>query len=154
MLDRIVALLNRRKDVPGTDTDPFSVKQVAAAALMVEGARLDRDFGDEERKAMERIVHERFGLKADDAAALVDIAEERQKANYSNWQVTQAVKDNFSQDEQADIVSMMWEVAYADGTLHRFEVHQIRTVAGQLGLSDAELEKARTDAKARLGIAD
>lgn len=154
MLDRIVALLERRKDVPGVDTNPFSIKQVAAAALMVEGARLDREFGAEERQAMERIVHERFGLKEDDATALVDIAEERQKANYSNWQFTQAVKDNFSRDEQVDILSMMWEVAYADGTLHRFEVHQIKTVAKQLGLSDADLEKARTDAQARLGISD
>ena len=152
MLDRIVAILNRSKDVPGVPNDPFSVKLVAAAALMVEAARLDRDFDEAERRTMERIVHERFGLKEDDAAALVDIAEARQKANYSNWQFAQTVKEHFSKEEQADILSMMWEVAYADGTLHRFEVHQIKTVAEHLGLSDADLEKARSDARVRLGI--
>ena len=121
---------------------------------MVEGARLDKDFDATERAVMERIVSERFNLTTEDAQTLVDIATERQKSNYSNWQFTDAVKKNFSTEEQIDILSMMWEVAYADGELHRFEVHQIKSVASQLGRSDAELEKARKDAQARLGITD
>jgi len=154
MLDRIVSFLENRAAPSGESADPFSVKQVAAAALMVEGARLDKDFDDTERAAMERIVAERFGLSADDAQTLIDIAATRQKSNYDNWQFTNAVKKNFSADEQTDILSMMWEVAYADGELHRFEVHQIRNVANQLGLGDSDLEKARKDAQARLGISD
>ncbi len=152
MLDRIVGFLERRKEGQSDGADPFSVKQVAAAALMVEGARLDRDFDDTERKAMEKIVRERFGLNDSDASTLIDIAAERQKSNYDNWQFCEAVKTNFSKDEQIDILSMMWEVAYADGSLHRFEVHQIKSVASRLGLSDGDLEKAREDAKARLGL--
>ncbi|MEO0963300.1 MAG: TerB family tellurite resistance protein [Pseudomonadota bacterium] len=154
MLDRIVAFLENRAAPGGESSDPFSVKQVAAAALMVEGARLDSDFDDTERAAMERIVAERFSLSADDAQTLIDIAAARQKSNYDNWQFTNAVSKNFSAEEQIDILSMMWEVAYADGELHRFEVHQIKSVAGQLGRSDADLEKARKDAQARLGISD
>ncbi|MEQ8746522.1 TerB family tellurite resistance protein [Pyruvatibacter sp.] len=154
MLDRIVAFLERRPDADQSGSDPFSVKQVAAAALMVEGARLDKDFDASERAAMERIVGERFELNADDASTLIDIAYARQSANYDNWQFANAVKKNFSPEEQIDILSMMWEVAYADGELHRFEVHQIKSVASQLGLSDADLEKARKDAQARLGITD
>jgi uncharacterized tellurite resistance protein B-like protein len=103
---------------------------------------------------MERIVAERFDLNAEDAQTLIDIAAARQKSNYDNWQFTNAVSKNFSAEEQIDILSMMWEVAYADGELHRFEVHQIKSVAGQLGRSDADLEKARKDAQARLGISD
>ena len=152
MLDRIVAFLDQRKAPDGESADPFSVKQVAAAALMVEGARLDRDFDESERAAMERIVAERFGLADDDAQTLIDIAAARQKANYCDWQFTEAVKKNFSAQEQIDILSMMWQVAYADGELHRFEVHQIKSVARLLGLVDAQLEKARADAQARLGI--
>lgn len=154
MLDRIIAMLERRKDIPDTGNDPFSTKKVAVAALMVEGARLDRDLSKEEREAMQRIVRERFGLKEDEAQSLIDIAEARQRANYSDWQFVQAVKDNFSREEQVDIISMMWEVAYADGNLHRFEDYQIKSVAQRLGLTDAEIEKARADAKARLGIKD
>lgn len=152
MLDRIVSFLEHRKAPEGGSSDPFSIKQVAAAALMVEGARLDKDFDESERAAMERIVSERFMLDATDAQTLIDVAAERQKSNYSNWQFTEAVKRNFSAEEQVDILSMMWEVAYADGELHRFEVHQIKSVADQLGLGDKELEKARADAQARLGI--
>jgi len=154
MLDRIVAFLERREGAGGVSGDPFSEKLVAAAALMVEGARLDREFDATERAAMERIVSERFDLNAEDAQTLIDIAAARQQSNYSNWQFTEAVKKHFSADEQADILSMMWEVAYADGELHRFEVHQIRSVATHLGLPEAALEKSRKDAQARLGIAD
>ena len=59
MLDRIVAFLDQRKAPDGESADPFSVKQVAAAALMVEGARLDRDFDESERAAMERVTRMR-----------------------------------------------------------------------------------------------
>ena len=151
MLDRIVKFLERRADA-GASKDPFEVKQVAAAALMAEGARLDRDFDSAERDTMVRLVKERFGLAPEEAEELVEIATERAKANYSNWQFANAVKTNFSKEEQADILSMMWEVAYADGSLHRFEVHQILEVAKQLGLSDADVEAARKTAQGRLGM--
>ncbi len=138
---------------PTPDVD-FSKKEISAAALLVESSRLDTDFGDAEKETIERLVRERFNLSEGDATKLLDYAAQRQGQVYSDWVFTETVRKEFSQKERDDIIGMLWEVAYADGTLHRFEAHMIHRVADELGVNKKALEKERTDALKRIGMDD
>jgi uncharacterized tellurite resistance protein B-like protein len=130
----------------------FEERQLAAAALLVEAARLDQGFAEAERSRIEELVVERFGLAADEAADLV--AEAEQMATDSvQWQgFTRAIKDGFDYDERVEIIEMLWEVAYADGELHDFEASLIRRITGLLYVADRESGEARKRVLARLGL--
>ncbi len=138
---------------PAPDVD-FSRKEVAAAALLVESSRLDTDFDDTEKATIERLVREKFDLDKDDAHKLLEYAAKRQGEVYSDWVFTETVRKEFSLKEREEIIRMLWEVAYADGTLHRFEAHMIHRVADELGVSKKALEKERVSAIKRTGVPD
>ncbi len=141
-------------DAPPAPEVDFSRKEIAAAALLVESSRLDTNFDDKEHAAIERLVREKFALSETDAHELLEYAAKRQGEVYSDWVFTETVRKEFSEAERVEIIGMLWEVAYADGTLHRFEAHMIHRVADELGVDKATMEQSRKDALQRLGMDD
>ena len=55
-------------------------------------------------------------------------------------------------EERVGILELLWEVVYADGTLHDYEASLLRRVAGLLYVSDRESGEARLRVMERLGI--
>lgn len=130
----------------------FDEAQVAAAALMVEAARLDGTFDAGERRRIQDLLERRFALSPELAARLLAQAEERATESVA-WQgFTRAIKEALSYEERVQILEMLWEVAYADGSLHDFEASLLRRVAGLLYVDDQDSGAARLRVMARLGI--
>jgi len=147
MLDKILTLLKDGPKAPAASVTSGDAKQVAAAALMVEAARLDRDFDEGERATITRVVKEQFGLTDEAATDLVDVAEKRQKANYSDMAFINIVANSFDDGEKKDLLKMLWTVALADGSLHKFEEHLVSHVARELGLTADDAQAAKVAAQ-------
>jgi uncharacterized tellurite resistance protein B-like protein len=125
------------------DAKRFRPEQLAAAALMVEAARLDGTFGAAERRRILDLLGKRFGLVPEEAGRLLARAEERATESVA-WQgFTREIKEALSPEERVGILEMLWEVAYADGSLHDYEASLLRRVAGLLYVSDRESGLAR-----------
>lgn len=124
---------------------------LAAAALMVEAARLDGDFDDTERARIADILQRRFDLDGDSAAALIDAAIGAVDEIPEIYGFTRTVRQNFNHDERVAMLEMLWEVAYADGELHDYEASLLRRVTGLLYVTDRESGAARKRALKRLG---
>jgi uncharacterized tellurite resistance protein B-like protein len=124
---------------------------VAAAALMVEAARLDGDFSEGERRRILLLLTDRFGLPADAAERLLAAGEDEARASVDLHAFTSAIKDGFDHEGRIGLIEMLWAVVYADGELHDYEASLMRRVAGLLYVSDGESAEARERALARLG---
>ncbi|MEM9443453.1 MAG: TerB family tellurite resistance protein [Pseudomonadota bacterium] len=130
----------------------FEERQLAAAALMVEAARLDDEFDAEERTRIEALLRDHFALNATEASELL-AAGEKASDDSIEWQgFTRKIKDGFAPEERVALIEMLWEVAYADGTLHDYEASLIRRITGLLYVSDRESGEARKRVVAQLGI--
>lgn len=151
MLEKILDKLKQRQTAQAAAHIGTDVKRLAAAALMVEAARRDQDFAADERAAITRIVGEHFHLSPEEAKALVDMAEQRQRLPYGETIFTRAVHDAFTPAERQEVVQMLWEVALADGKLHRLENVMIQWLANEVGLDNAACEAARAAATAARG---
>lgn len=127
-------------------------KSLAAAALMIEAARLDDNFDDAERAAITAIVRRHFGLDAAEAAELITQAAAAQAETNHLLRFTRAVKDAYPPEERIEIIEMLWEVAYADGELHAYEANLLRRIGGLIYVSDRERGEARKRVLARLGL--
>lgn len=126
--------------------------QLAAAALMVEAARLDDSFDAAERAYITTILRQRFKLDAEEVALLIDAAVGAVEAIPEIYGFTRTIRDNFSHEERVAMMQMLWEVAYVDGELHDYEASLLRQVAGLLYVTDHESGIARRRARDRLGI--
>jgi uncharacterized tellurite resistance protein B-like protein len=139
-------------DPEGSGAQRFADEQVAAAALMVEAARLDGTFGAAERAKIGELLRERFGLPPWTAERLLQRAE-RTATESVAWQgFTQAIKEGLAPENRIGIIEMLWEVAYADGELHDYEASLLRRVAGLLYVDDKTSGEARLRVMAKLGI--
>jgi uncharacterized tellurite resistance protein B-like protein len=123
---------------------------VAAAALMVEAARLDGSFDDVERDRIGGILNRRFGLDGDAVDDIVELAIAEADRIPEIYGFTKTIRDNFSHDERVAMLEMLWEVAYTDGVLHDYEASLLRQVTGLLYVTDQESGAARKRALERL----
>lgn len=149
MFDKIAAYLEKRMEAGAINPDPFARQQVAVAALLVETSRLDGHYDAVEQGTVVRLLRHMLKLPAEQARHLLSIAESRQANTYNNWVFCEAIKKGFTPAERFEVVRDLWEVALADGKLHRMETMMIDMVAKQLEIPPADAAKAKADAEAR-----
>ena len=130
-----------------SDTDKL---HLAAAALLIEAARLDGRFDENERRTIGDLLKRHFELSTEDTEALIEDGEERVSDSTQLYGFTRVIKDKLSPAERLTIVEMLWEVAYADGDLHDYEAGLVRRVAGLLFVEDRDSGRARKRVLKRL----
>ncbi len=154
MLNRIKALLTA--GLPD-DTPPHhgaDELQVAAAALLVEAARMDDAFGPDEWEAIRGLLARRFDLNEDETKTLMETAETKATNAVELYSFAKVVKDGFDHDERVELMEMLWTVVHADGVVDDHEANLLRRVAGLIYVSDRESGAARKRARQKLNIAD
>ena len=146
LTEAIRELLAKRPGPTPFPDRPFELARLAAAALMVECARIDGSFDEEEREAICRAVREAFALDRETGEYLVGVAEMHVDELWDDWLFTETVRRHFNQDEQLMVIQRLWQVALADETLHPFEERLIARVARELGLSEEVVAQSREQA--------
>lgn len=118
---------------PGTDPrDEDHVLQLATAVMLVEVMRADADFHAGEREAVRDALCEKFGLGADEAARLAELAMATASQATDLFSYTSCINDRFDMAQKVRMVEHMWRVAYADGRLADHERHVLWRVADLL----------------------
>jgi uncharacterized tellurite resistance protein B-like protein len=106
--------------------------RLATAALLIEVTRADFHVDQAERRAVVDSVQRLFGLDRQETDELVALAEEEVDGAVSLFQFTQLVDREFSQEQKAQVIEMMWRVAFADLNKDRHEEYLVRKVADLL----------------------
>lgn len=152
MLNRLVRLLKGELEAEGAEHGPFERRIIAVAALLIEAMHVDQVAAQAEVDTIARLLRQRFGLREARVAELIAVAELRYAEVLDDWEFVQAVRRGFTPGEQREILTMLWEVAYADGRLLRLEDRLIERVARQLRLPDEVAGSARIEAVSRAGL--
>ena len=146
-------LFGSKPDESASQTD-FDEMHLAAAALLVEAAVLDGRFESVERDAIALGLNRHFGLDEQEILVLIEKAEQAVAESVELYGFTRTIKDRLEPEERVAILEMLWQVAYADGSLHDYEAGLARRVAGLLYVSDKESGEARQRVLSRLDTGD
>lgn len=141
-------MIKRLKELfAGTATNPVSKKtddvQIATAALLIESAMSDEDYSDTEKETITIILQRHFSLDTEEAVSVIQDAEDAHSKSDQLLYFTRTVKENFPLEDRVQIIEMMWEIAYADGVLSKFEANLVRRICGLIYVSDVDSGKAR-----------
>ncbi len=120
--------------------------RLATAVLMIDVARADHSFDEDEFDRILELIGQHFDLDAEDTADLVVAAHERSKEAVSAYEFTQLLHDNLDESEKARIVSLLWQVAYADGELDKYENSFVLKISDLLHVSRARVMRLKHDA--------
>jgi uncharacterized tellurite resistance protein B-like protein len=125
--------------------------QLATVALLVEVVRGDGAITHAERAALLTAVGGKFGLASEEAAALVDLAEQETRLSHDTYQFTSLINRSFSQPQKLRVIELMWQVAYADAALSAHEQHVLRKIAELLHVPHGDYIAAKMRAKEAAG---
>lgn len=120
---------------------------LACAALMIELCKADYSIDDSEIEKISSILQNKFDLPEDTMEELFDLAQQEADDATSLYQFTSLINEAYEYPAKITLIQNMWEVAFADGNLDRYEEHLIRKVAELLYVSHSDFIKTKLAVK-------
>lgn len=128
----------------------FAQKQLAIAALLVEVAVADHVFDEDELASLLTLLELKFSLPHDQVIELAELAKSESADSTSLHQFTQLINRDCTEGEKFELIKAMWEVAYTDNVLNKYEEYVIRKVAELIYVSHSDFIRAKTLVKSNL----
>ena len=120
--------------------------RMATAVLMTEVARADHNYDDSELDMLLELVTRTFQISVEDAVELANEAADAAEDYVSLHNFTQLLNKNLSESEKEHIVSLLWQVAYADGRLNKYEDSLVLKISDLLYVSRGRVMRLKHDA--------
>lgn len=106
--------------------------QLACAALMVEMVHVDDHFTSDEESRLKHLLEKRFQLETEELASLIDLAHDKKHEATDYHEFTSLLNEHYSQQQKINLIEDLWQLAYADRKLDKFEEHLLRRLADLL----------------------
>ncbi len=136
-----------------TDVDPTqheAALRMATAVLLIDVARADSNFDEQEFARLLELVESHFELSPDQAAELVNSANEKAEDLVSLHEFTRVLNQHLDESQKTHIVSLLWQVAYADGRLDKFEDALVLKISDLLFVNRTRGMRLKHDAQQQL----
>jgi uncharacterized tellurite resistance protein B-like protein len=145
MIKSIKALFTRP-----SATDEAEVKHqlhLAAAALLIEMSRADYEVQHEERQTLERVLGKALGLSGEEVAELLKLASAAADRATSLYEFTRLINDHYDKPQKLTLIESMWQVAYSDRDLDKYEERLIRQVSDLIHVSHSDFIRIKLGVK-------
>ena len=125
------------------ENEPVINIGLAAAALLVELIYTDDKVLKEEKDTLFDILQEQFGVESQDIDELVKLAEQEVKESNDLYQFTRLINDNYTYTQKCTLIKALWQIAYADNELDKYEESTIRKIADLIYVDHSDFIKAK-----------
>ena len=146
LYEQVVTVISTPQSGEPDDAARESALRLATAVLMIDVARADHVFEESEFDSVLRLVEEHFVLEPEQAAELVNSAGEVADDLVSVHEFTQRLHRLLSDNEKARVVGLLWQVAFADGRLDKFENSLVLKISDLLYVNRARVMRLKHDA--------
>ena len=148
ILDQVAQVIVGTKDDEADAAAREHALRMATAVLMVDVARADYEFDEDEFDRVLQLCESHFELSPDEAAELVNAANEKAEHLVSVQEFTHLLHNSLDEHDKARIVELLWQIAYADGRLDKYEDSLILKISDLLYVNRALVMRLKHDAAA------
>lgn len=149
MLEAISQFFQRTLAEPEQRENQTLTLEMASAALLCEVMRADYDSSDAERAALSQMLMSRYHLSESAVKELMALAEAEVEDAVDHYQFVSLIKEHYQYDQRCELVALMWQLAWADGSIDPLEEHRIRRLADLLHVSHSDYIRTKLQAKER-----
>src|SRR5262249_43976815 len=103
--------------------------------LLVHVASLDHDLTSPVRQKLAALLGERFSLTDELTGELIEAAVEADREAVDLYHFTHLLMRSLDEQGRLRVVEMLWEMAFADGSISEFEDNMMWRVADLLAVS-------------------
>ena len=115
----------------------------AFAAMLIEAARADEEYTDEERRMIDRMLMAKFGLENGPAQTLRIEAETDQAEANDLYKFTSVLKDGLDREGKIALLEDLWRIVLSDEDRDPHEEMVLRRLVGLIHLEDRDSQLAR-----------
>ena len=126
--------------------------QLAAAALFLETMIMDNHCEPKEQEVILSLIQKNFSLTSEQAASLLDLAEQQRKQATDYFQFTSLINKTYSLEQKIHLIESLWKIAFIDNVLDVQEEYFVRKIAELLHVPHSAfiLAKDRIGAKNKI----
>lgn len=147
IFNEIVDVFSSSNAVETSAADREAAIRKATAVLMLDVARADYVFEESEFERVLQLMELHFDLSPEDAAQLVNDASDEAEDLTSVHQFTKLLHEHLDESEKAHIVALLWQIAFADGRLDKYEDSLVLKISDLLYVSRARVMRLKHDAE-------
>ncbi len=126
--------------------------RIAVAALCFQVMEADGVVRDAERKKLRAILQEQYDLDEAKLEALIAAGQEAESEAVDYYRFTTDLKRHLDEPAREQLIGILWDIVYADGSRSEMEDHALWRVADLLGVSSRGRVIQRQEAEARAGL--
>ena len=147
IIDQVVDTISAPQSPDEGDGNRDAALRMATAVLMLDVARADHVFDESEFDRVLDLLQTHFRLPAEDAAELLNAAHEKADSSVSAYEFTTVLHEHLEENEKARIVALLWQIAYADGRLDKYEDSFVLKISDLLHVSRGRVMRLKHDAQ-------
>ena len=149
LFTQVIEIITVTSEAEPSAEERESALRLATAVLMVDVARADRVFDESEFDRTLKLIETRFELSTEEAAQLINEADEKADDMVSSYELTEVLHKHLNEDEKTRVIGLLWDIAYADGALDKYEDALILKISDLLYVSRARVMRLKHDAALR-----
>ena len=133
MLDLFKSIFdkNRDKGIQKGSIDQQQKLKIATCVTLLEAVTADDILSDEELHSIIELLKSKYEMTDTQVNELIETSKREREDSADLWFFTNLINENLTIDEKYDLMLMIWEAIYSDGTLDKYEnyiVHKLRNL--------------------------
>ena len=135
---------NKKITITVNDLESFDDELILATCiLLLEVSKSDDSFDDIEKEKILSILKQNFNLNTQQTSFLFKVADQKNDEMISLYEWTAKINELCSYSDKKKLMGFLWDIAYADGRIDKYEDYTIRKISDLLYVKHSDFIKAK-----------
>ena len=138
-------ILNKKTNINPASLESFEDEMILSiCVLLIEVSKSDDDYDDIEKIKIIDLLEKQFLLNHDQINILMQMADKKNNEIISLHELTAGINKEYTYSEKKNVIKMLWDIAYSDGRIDKYEDYTIRKISDLLYIKHSDFIKAKT----------
>ena len=135
---------NKKTNIKLNSLESFKDEMVLCiCVLLIEVSKSDDDYDDSEKAKIIDLLEKQFSLNHDQIDMLMKMADKKNNEIISLHELTASLNKEYTYSEKKNVIKMLWDIAYSDGRIDKYEDYTIRKISDLLYIKHSDFIKAK-----------
>ena len=135
---------NKQINIKPGSLESFEDEMILSiCVLLIEVSKSDDDYDDLEKTKIIDLLEKQFSLNHDQIDTLMKMADKKNNEIISLHEFTASINKEYTYSEKKNVIKMLWDIAYSDGRIDKYEDYTIRKISDLLYVKHSDFIKAK-----------
>ena len=135
---------NKKINIKPSSIESFEDEMILSiCVLLIEVSKSDDDYDDSEKAKIIDLLEKQFSLNHDQINMLMKMADKKNNEIVSLYELTANINKEYTYSEKKNVIKMLWDIAYSDGRIDKYEDSTIRKISDLLYIKHSDFIKAK-----------